>query len=231
MTGEPERDIDVMDRLIDVAGKYIVDAGCGAGDLARALVERRAEVIALEPEPMQAAINRQHLHGGPIAFFETGAEAMPSTDASVDGVIFSKSLHHVPIDLMHRALGEALRVLRPGGFLYVLEPEAGGSHTEIMKPFHDETRERVAAKRALAEVTEDVFDSAVEVRFFNRRVYADYETFVEEITGMNYNVIERAAVDTPNVRAMFDAGRFPGGYGFDQPMRINFLTGLRPSRS
>ena len=50
-----ERDIDVMDRLIDVAGKHIVDAGCGEGGLARALVERGAEVIALEPDPIQAA--------------------------------------------------------------------------------------------------------------------------------------------------------------------------------
>ncbi len=231
MTGEPERDIDVMDRLIDVAGKRIVDAGCGAGELARALAERGAEVIALEPEPLQAAVNRQRLGGGPIAFFETGAEAMPSSDASVDGVIFSKSLHHVPIDLMHRALGEALRVLRAGGFLYVLEPETGGGHTELMKPFHDETRERVAAKKALAEATDDAFESAVEVRFFNRRVYADYETFIEEVTGMSYNVIEHGAVDTHDVRAMFYAGRFPGGYGFDQPMRINLLTGLRRFRS
>ncbi len=231
MTGEPERDIDVMDRLIDVAGKRIVDAGCGTGDLARALAERGAEVIALEPEPMQAAVNRQSLDGGPIAFFETGAEAMPSTDASVDGVIFSKSLHHVPAGLMHQALGEALRVLRPGGFLYILEPETGGSHTELMKPFHDETRERVAARKALAEVTEDTFESAVEVRFFNRRVYADYETFIEGVTGMSHNAIERTAADTHDVRAMFDAGRIPGGYGFDQPMRINLLTGLRPSRS
>ena len=62
-----ERDIDVMDRLIDVSGKRIVDAGCGEGGLARALAERGAEVIALEPDPVQAATNRNELTGGPIS--------------------------------------------------------------------------------------------------------------------------------------------------------------------
>ncbi len=227
MTQGPERDIDVLDRLIKVAGRRIVDAGCGAGDLARALVERGAEVVALEPEPGQAAINRERLAGGAIAFHQAGAEAMPLDDSCADGVIFSKSLHHVPVELMARALGEALRVLRPGGFLLVIEPETRGSHSELMKPFHDETREREAAREALAEATAEAFDRSEEVRYFNRRVYDSFPGFVDEVTGNGYNAIPRAAVDTPDVRARFEAGRRAGGYAFDQPMRVNLLSGRR----
>lgn len=219
-------DIDVMDRLIDPGAGRIVDAGCGAGALARALAERGArDVIALEPEPRQAAINRRELHGGVISFFEAGAEAMPCEDGSVDGVIFSKSLHHVPQDLMATALGESLRVLRPSGFLYVLEPETGGSHTELMMPFHDETEARDAAREALFRFAVPRFESAVEVRYFNRRGYDDYESFVEDVTGHHYNGFRRDDVDTPQVRALFEAGRSPQGYRFDQPMRVNLLTG------
>lgn len=220
-----ERDIDVMDRLIDVAGKRIVDAGCGEGGLARALVERGAEVIALEPDPVQAATNRDELEGGAISFFEVGAEAMPVDDGCVDGVIFSMSLHHVPIALMGEALGEAKRVLKPGGFLYVLEPEAGGSYTEMAKPFHDETAERRAAKSALTGLTADAFRSHEEVRFVARYTFDDFETFVRGVTARSYNSIPREAVDTPAVREAFEAARTASGYAFDQPMRINLFTG------
>lgn len=220
-----ERDIDVMDRLIDVAGKRIVDAGCGEGGLARALVERGAEVIALEPDPVQAATNRDELEGGAISFFEVGAEAMPVDDGCVDGVIFSMSLHHVPVALMGEAIGEAKRVLRPGGFLYVLEPEAGGSYTELAKPFHDESEERLAAEGVLKESTAGAFRSHEEVRFVARYSFDDFETFVGGVTSRNYNAISREAVDTPAVRAVFETARTATGYVFDQPMRVNLFTG------
>ncbi len=214
-----------MDRLIDVAGRRIVDAGCGQGGLARALVARGAEVIALEPDPVQAAINRKELEGGAISFHETGAEAMPVDDGCVDGVIFSMSLHHVPVALMSTAIGEARRVLGPGGFLYVLEPEAGGSYTELVKPFHDETVERRAAQRILRESTAGAFRSHEEVRFVARYTFEDFETFVSGVTARSYNAIPREAVDTPDVRASFGAARTATGYAFDQPMHVNLLTG------
>ena len=220
-----ERAIDVMDRLIDVAGKRIVDAGCGEGGLARALVERGAEVIALEPDPVQAATNRNDLAGGGISFFEVGAEAMPVDDECVDGVIFSMSLHHVPVTLMGEAIGEAKRVLKSGGFLYVLEPEASGSYTELAKPFHDETAERRAAQAVLAGSTTGAFRSHEEVRFVARYSFDDFETFVCGVTARSYNAIPREAVDTPVVRTAFEAAFTATGYTFDQPMRVDLFTG------
>lgn len=234
MTGRIERigladDIDVMDSLVDVAGLRVVDAGCGAGALARLLVERGARVVAIEPEPGQAAVNRRELAGDAIEFHETGAEALPCADESVDGVFFSKSLHHVPESLMARALREAMRVLRPGrrGFLYVLEPEAGGAHTELMAPFHDESEEREAARRTVAEVAAPAFDEAREIRFRNRRRYVDYAAFLDRVSGLDYNSFTREDVDVPIVRARFEAGETTDGYLFDQPMRVHLFRGKR----
>ncbi len=220
-----ERDIDVMDRLIDVAGKRVVDAGCGEGGLARALAERGAEVIALEPDPVQAAANRDELAEGPISFHEAGAESMPVDDACVDGVIFSKSLHHVPVALMNGAIGEARRVLKPGGFLYVLEPEAGGSYTELAKPFHDESAELRAAQGVLTASTAGAFLSRQVVRFVARYAFSSFEAFVHAVTSRSYNAIPREAVDTPAARAAFEAARTASGHAFEQPMRVDLFTG------
>ena len=221
-------DIEVMDRLVDVAGCRVVDAGCGCGALARLLVERGARVVAVEPEPGQAAANRRELASDAIEFHETGAEALPCADGSVDGVFFSKSLHHVPPGLMEHALREATRVLRPGrDFLYILEPEAGGAHTELMAPFHDENAEREAARKAIADIAAPAFARAREVRFHNRRRYADYAAFLDQVSGLAYNGYTRADVDVPAVRERFEAGRADDGYLFDQPMRVHLFRGKR----
>ncbi|MBT5435849.1 MAG: class I SAM-dependent methyltransferase [Rhodospirillaceae bacterium] len=224
-------DIEVMDRLVDVASKHAVDAGCGSGMLARALVKRGARVTAFEPEPGQAEINRQNLAGGAIEFHETGAEAMPCADASIDVVFFSKSLHHVPTDLMEKALQEAMRVLKSGsGMLYVLEPEVGGTHTELMLPFHNESAARAAARAILKKVAEPCFDAAREIHFHNRRSYENYETFVDQVGGYGFNAYDRSDVDTLVVKALFEAGRCDEGYRFEQPMRVNLFKGLRGRR-
>jgi SAM-dependent methyltransferase len=60
-----------------------------------------------------------------------------------------KSLHHVPIPLMDRALAEVARVLRPGGHLYVSEPVYEGPFNDIVRLFNDEAVVRAAAQRAV----------------------------------------------------------------------------------
>ncbi|WP_293687675.1 class I SAM-dependent methyltransferase [Thiolapillus sp.] len=56
-----------------------------------------------------------------------------------------KSLHHVPVPLMGKALEEIHRVLRPGGRAYIFEPVYAGQFNEILRLFNDEKEVRQAA--------------------------------------------------------------------------------------
>ncbi len=221
-------DLGVLDGELEVAGRTVVDAGCGPGVLSRHLLSRGARVIALEPDPVQAARHAEDLAREPgLRFVESGAEAMPCEDASVDGVIFSKSLHHVPVALMDPALDEAVRVLRPEqGFLYVLEPAIEGTFSDLMRPFHDETLVRGAARDALDRLEARSGMTRRTLHYRNQRRYDDFEAFVRGVCGTSYNAIERARVDTPQVRECFEAGRdaATGGYVFEQPMRVDLFT-------
>jgi len=217
--------LDAMDRLVAVTGLDLVDVGCGAGELARALVERGARVNAIEPDAVQASRNALSPALPGLTFHEAAAQALPLASATADGVFFSKSLHHVPIDAMGQALGEARRVLRDDGFLYVIEPDIDGPFSYLMRPFHDESEVRRAALMALERYALPAFEGFRRATFTVARRYEDFEAFVRELTGVSYNATVRQEVETAEVRARFETGFDGSGYSFTQPMSIYLFGG------
>ncbi len=220
-------DFEVMDRLVSVSDLRLLDVGCGAGALTRALAERGAEVLGVEPDPIQAAKNREAEATPGVSFTEGVAQELPAADASIDGVFFKYSLHHVPADALDTALAEAARVLEPeAGFLYVAEPVMAGSYAELTKPFNDETKVRTLAYEALARGAARRFSEAREVHYAFWRSYPDFETFLVEKLGITYKDHQRSRIDTPEVRAMFEAGKGDGGYRFEFRLRVNLYREL-----
>jgi SAM-dependent methyltransferase len=214
-------DIEIVDRLVDCDGRLIVDVGCGDGRLARALAGCGATVIGVEPDPIQAAKNREaEAHPG-VTLLEGVAEHLPQESASVDGVIFGKSLHHVPREGMDVGLREAARVLKPGdSFLYVAEPDIRGAFSQLVKPFHDETEVRAWAQEALARVADKIFAEVAEYWYTVTNTFADFDDFASRMAGSSYNAIERDDIEAANLRRAFEDGKSDGAYSFDNPMRV-----------
>ncbi len=219
-------DVAAVAALTSVAGLTIVDVGCGAGKASRELAALGASVIAVEPDPIQAAKNRDAGPTPGVAFVEARAERLPADSGSVDGVFFFRSLHHVPVDAMGPALAEAARILKPHGFLCVIEPGMDGAHFPVMRPFHDETRVRNAAQAALRERAPRLFREVELFRYVQYPRYANFEALVARALGQTFNDIKRERVETDEVRALFEAGRTDAGdYAFEQPMLLDFYRG------
>lgn len=145
-------EIDVLADLVPLGGQRIIELGCGGAQLARALLARHPDshVTGLEVDERQHAKNLAAPQAG-LTFVAAGAQAIPCADASFDLALMLKSLHHVPLPSLSRALGEVARVLRPGGHLYVSEPVYGGAFNEVIRVFNDEGVVRAAAQAALDE--------------------------------------------------------------------------------
>ncbi|MCC6756021.1 MAG: methyltransferase domain-containing protein [Solirubrobacterales bacterium] len=100
------------------AGAKVVDLCAGLGGPARYLAHRYgAFVTGVELTPARVAgaaeLTRRVGMDGQVQVIEGDVTALPLPDASQDAVVSQEALFHVP-DLA-RALGEAHRVLRPGG--------------------------------------------------------------------------------------------------------------------
>jgi len=113
----PESDLGV---LPDVAGKDVVELGCGTAYFSSWLARRGARVVGIDITPAQLetarALQREHDLDFPL--LEASAEDVPLPDESFDVAIseYGASLWADP----YRWIPEAARLLRPGGELVFL---------------------------------------------------------------------------------------------------------------
>ncbi|QHT54691.1 class I SAM-dependent methyltransferase [Cellulomonas sp. H30R-01] len=113
------------------AGDRVLDLGCGTGNVAQ-LVARTipdAVVTGLDPDlpALRRAARKARRARVPLTFVRGYGQAVPLPDASVDHVVSSLALHHVPDADRAATAAEVARVLRPGGRVTILD-FGGGAH-------------------------------------------------------------------------------------------------------
>jgi len=212
--------------LVGLQGASVVELGCGKADFARKLVERTsvASVTALEVDRIQHRRNVEGPQHPRLSFVYGGAEDIPLPDACADGVLMMKSLHHVPVPKMDRAMEEIRRVLKPGGWLYVSEPVYAGEFNEIVRLFHDEGAVRAEAYLALKRASSArVLEADVEHEFMAPLAFKDYDDFVEKIVNATHSEHNYTDEVASEVRRRFAAYETPEGARFIRPMRVNLM--------
>jgi ubiquinone/menaquinone biosynthesis C-methylase UbiE len=100
------------------AGAKMIDLGCGSGIFTHLLSARGYDVAGLDISPKLLALARRKYPG--LQFDEGDVEALPYEAGSVDGVLLSGLVHHLPDPSLCAA--EVARVLRPGGKFVAFDP-------------------------------------------------------------------------------------------------------------
>lgn len=219
------QELDLLAELVPLAGRQIIELGCGGATLARQLLVRHADctITGLEVDERQMAKNLQTPQAG-LQFVCAGAQAIPLPDARFDLALMLKSLHHVPLNQLDTALSEIHRVLRPQGLLYVSEPVFAGALNEVMRLFHDEGVVRAAALQALhAAVASGAWETVAEVHFETPVHFASFEDFHRRMVGVTFQTHVLDDATLARVRARFEPHLGSDGAHFSRPMRVNLL--------
>nr|WP_225446990.1 class I SAM-dependent methyltransferase [Streptacidiphilus sp. PB12-B1b] len=99
----------------DVAGRRILDAGCGSGPLSAVLRERGALVSGFDASAGMVELARRRLGDGADLRVADLGSPLPYPDDAFDDVVASLVLHY--LEDWGPALAELRRVLKPGGRL------------------------------------------------------------------------------------------------------------------
>ena len=113
----------------------LLDIGCGTGDMLLLQAEAcpSAQITGLDFSPNMLEVARERVGNNPqVELVQGNALALPFEDDSFDGATFAFALRNTAD--YAQALSEALRVLRPGGALVVIDsfvPE-----NPLVRPFY-----------------------------------------------------------------------------------------------
>jgi len=219
---EPE----LFNELLELDGKHILELGCGRAELTRLIATQGSDrsIAALEVDGIQHDLNLKIADLPNVEFVMAGAEVIPYPDASFDVAFMFKSLHHVPLDLMDKAMAELRRVLKPGGLAYISEPVFAGDFNEVLRMFHDEEQVRLAAFQAVQRaVDSDLFELASETFFLSPMHFDDFADFDQKILKVTHSDHSLSPDLHAQVKATFESHMTPDGANFRMPIRVDLL--------
>jgi len=127
--------IKMINKHSPLAGKTVLEIGCGKGRVSRDLAKHATQVIACDPDASAIAAAQAKNPSANVAFIHTPEGIPPRAKHSVDLVVYTLSLHHVPKQQMHSSLQRAGKLLNAAGAILILEPAEGGSFNEAKNRF------------------------------------------------------------------------------------------------
>ena len=128
-----------------------MDAGCGRGEVARAL----GQIVGPDGGAVGVDLNAEHLalaqersHVGGLQYQQADLTALPFGDDSFDAIYSERVFQH--LDNAHAVMRELFRVLRPGGCIVVAD---GDQLATVVDADDREVAERVQDGERAARIS------------------------------------------------------------------------------
>jgi len=219
----PQPPQNAVDWLVPPGCEVAVDVGAGTGLFTRTLMDKAAQVIAVEPDARMREVLTARSPG--VRVVEGQGELIPLPDAFADAVFVSSAWHWMDPE---RAIPEIGRVLRDGGRLGLIWASRNREVDWVREL--DVLRGRDTSEPGQTDRFRRGLDFALpEPQVFHRIARETFEfsraMTVDNVVAM-LGTYSRAIIASPDdrVQALTDAravldARFPGAAAIDVPMR------------
>jgi 2-polyprenyl-3-methyl-5-hydroxy-6-metoxy-1,4-benzoquinol methylase len=145
------------------AGQWILDVGCGRGEIARTCARMGATAVGLDYSVAAVRIAKQD---GTSSVVQADAARLPFPSCSFDKTAFVEILEHLDDAHLESALCEIRRVLKPGGCVVGSTPNRWGAVLPVLSrwastlgltvrtatrddPFHINVKNPLSTRRVL----------------------------------------------------------------------------------
>jgi ubiquinone/menaquinone biosynthesis C-methylase UbiE len=138
----------LIDQAAIRSSDRVLDIGCGTGTLVTLIKHLHPDVVVvgLDPDPKALARARRKAQRAAVSIqFDQGfSHDLPYPDESFDRVFSSFMFHHLDSEVKLKTLCEVSRVLKPGGFLHLLDFGGPKSSSDrfLARLFHSSHRLR-----------------------------------------------------------------------------------------
>ncbi|RII28870.1 MAG: SAM-dependent methyltransferase [Geobacter sp.] len=205
-----------------ISGRDVLEIGCGKGRITRDLAKHAGRVVASDPDAGSLETARAAVAADNVQFVHAPAGVPDMPAGTFDLVIYTLSLHHVPLEKMSESLRRAARLLRKGGVIVVVEPAEGGALAEAKERFGagsgDERPAQAAAVRAMQALEGWKVGETVPFQTLFR--FSDDEDF---FASMLPGYRQQPESFLHEVRAFLDRHRTGDGIILDANRRLNVL--------
>ena len=206
----------------DLSGKEILEIGCGKGRITRDLASHARHIVATDPDVNALGVAQATISFRNIDFMEASNGIPDLPDDSFDVVIYTLSLHHVPITAMSDSLNKAAALLKIDGVIIVIEPGDKGSFTLAKEQFGAGSGNEGPAKAAAITAMRSLagWDVGETHHFYTQFQFDSYEDF---FTNMLPDFRQQPDEFISEVKTYLYLHRTANGFVLDAERRLNIL--------
>ncbi len=168
----------LLEAMGPAAGLRILDFGCGPANFSQELSGQNAQIIGLDADPAVIERARSIDPKGEYRIYR-GLLAEELAGRETDAIIATFSFCLIPDRELRYILRDMRQLLRPGGRVFIVEPNQGRAHGIQYANLHYHRKEGVQSGD-LVEVTLGSGENAILLTDDIYRTHEDYRQLLEE---------------------------------------------------
>ena len=197
---------DIADHLKAGPGTTVLDAGCGLGRHSVRLAQRGLTVFGLDFAPSALGLAGQYIkdQSNPLDIRLAAADLLQIgvQDNAIDNVMSWGVLVHIPE--VERALGELVRVLRPGGKLVLIEVNKSSLESRIVRQYGRRSSRSRARVMPQNERGVEYWTQTPRGELLSR--HTDFGWLQNKLDALGCNVVDRRATQFFQIYVKFRPG-------------------------